>query len=133
MVAPASPAKASLVKPYCRSIKRGSLGSDIDGRSTAGKFLRRIEAELVEHVGGHPTFAEHLLIRRVARLSLQAESLDAKMASGEWTGHDAKTLGGINSAIRNALRDLGLKRKEKASSPSLAEIASRHAKADTAP
>jgi hypothetical protein len=66
------------VEPYCRVFSRGSLG-EIDGRSREGKFLRRIEADLVAQVGGSPTFAPSLLIRRAARSMLQLELLDAKM------------------------------------------------------
>jgi hypothetical protein len=40
---------------------------------------------------------------------LQLELLDAKMASGTWTAHDARTQGGLNSAVRLALRELGIK------------------------
>lgn len=134
MLTSPSAAKAGTIKPYCRALQRGSLGSDIDGRSREGKFLRRIETELVEHIGGNPTFPEKLLIRRIARLMLQAESLDAKMASGDWTSHDARTLGGINSAIRNSLRDLGLKGKaERQPTVTLADIAARHAKGGARP
>lgn len=76
-----------------------------------------------------------LAIRQIARLSLQAESFDAKMASGNWTPHDSRTAAGINNAILRALRDLGLRGKgiEKRAPPSLAEIAARHAKAEGVP
>jgi hypothetical protein len=64
---------------------------------------------LVSQVGGSPSFAQSLLIRRATRSMLQLELLDAKMASGNWTAHDARTQGGLNNAVRLALRDLGLK------------------------
>ena len=35
------------------------------------------------------------------------ETLDAMMATGSWTDHDAKTFGGLNNALRLALRKLG--------------------------
>jgi hypothetical protein len=31
------------------------------------------------------------------------------MSSGDWTGHDARTQGGLNNAVRLALRELGIK------------------------
>jgi hypothetical protein len=118
------------MKPYCNSLKRGSLGSDIDGRSVEGKFLRRIEAELVEQVGGAPSFAQRLTIRRIARLMLQAELFDAKMGSGDWTPHDSRTASGVNNAVLRALKDIGIKgRAEKPPSVSLADVVARHAKA----
>jgi hypothetical protein len=118
------------MKPYCKSLTRGSLGSDIDGRSREGKFLRRIEAELVEQLGGDPTFAQMLAIRRIARLMLQAELFDAKMSSGDWTPHDSRTASGVNNAVLRALKDIGLKAKAApAPSVSLADVVARHAKA----
>jgi hypothetical protein len=97
------------VGPYSAAFTRGSVGDTIDGRSREGRFLRRVEAELVAGVGGEPTFAQSLLIRRAARSMLQLELLDEKMASGDWTAHDARTQGGLNNAVRLALRELGLK------------------------
>jgi|ERR1700733_852355 hypothetical protein len=110
MVTAVSPSPARHIKPYCRALTRGSLGADLDGRSVSGKFVRRIEAELVEQLGGSPTFSQTLAIRRIARLSLQAESFDTKLAT-DWTPHDARTAAGINNAILRALKDLDLKAK----------------------
>jgi hypothetical protein len=122
------------MKPSCVALTRGSIGSDIDGRSREGKFIRRIEFELVEQLGGNPSFSQMLAVRRIARLMLQAELYDRKMSSGNWTPHDSRTAAGINNAVLRALKDLGLKAKaaEKLTTPSLAEIASRHAKASPA-
>jgi hypothetical protein len=73
------------------------------------KFLRRCQAELVAHVGGPPSFAQKLLIRRAARAMLRLELFDARMSSGDWTDHDARTLGGLNNALPLALRELGVR------------------------
>ena len=62
--------------PYSRAIDRGVLGSAVDGRSKEGRFLRRYEAMLVEHVGGNPTIAQRELITRAARLALHLELMD---------------------------------------------------------
>jgi hypothetical protein len=40
---------------------------------------------------------------------LKLELLDEKMSSGTWTDHDARTFGGLNNALRLALRELGIK------------------------
>ncbi len=82
------------VPPHSRMFSRGSLGSDIDGRSREGKFIRKCEAELAQHIGGEPNFAQRLLIRRAARAMLRLELLDSKMGSGDWTPHDAREFGG---------------------------------------
>jgi hypothetical protein len=122
MVTATSTAAPRLVRPYSKAIQRGSLGSDIDGRSAAGKFLRRIESELTEQLGNNLTFSQKLAVRRIARLSLQAESFDAKLASGDWTPHDSRTASGISNALMRALKDLGLKAKEPPRGPTLAEL-----------
>jgi hypothetical protein len=81
--------------------------------------------------GGLPNFAQLVLIRRAARAMLQLERLDAKMASGNWTDHDARTCGGLSNNLRLTLREFEKGRgmgAEKAV-PTIAEIAARHAKA----
>jgi hypothetical protein len=96
------------LRAHSRAIRRGSLG-ELDGRSVEGRFLRRIEAELVEQVGGNPTFTQTLAIRRIARLALQSELFDKKMATGDWTPHDSRAAAGISNGLLRALKDLGLK------------------------
>ena len=73
--------------------------------------------------------------RRCARLMLQAEALDAKMASGNWTAHDGRIFSALNNGIRLCLRELNMKPKasEPALALALAEIAARHAKTEGAP
>lgn len=112
---------------HSRTIRRGSLGSDLDGRSREGKFVRRVELELVDQIGA-PTFTQVLAIRRIARLMLQAELFDQKMAGGDWTGHDARSAGAVNNAVLRALKDLGLGGRAEKPALTLADIAARHAK-----
>jgi hypothetical protein len=49
-----------------RVLRRGVLGDRVDGRSREGRFLTKIERELTRQVG-RPSFAQVLLIRRLAR------------------------------------------------------------------
>ena len=121
------------VGPYSAAFTRGSVGDTIDGRSREGRFLRRVEAELIAGVGGEPTFAQSLLIRRAARRMLQLELLDEKMASGDWTAHDSRTQGGLNNAARLALRELGLKAAPALKPSPLAEHFSRPIQRSVAP
>ena len=79
------------------------------GGSREGKFLRKCEAELVAQVRGLPSFAQRLLIRRVARAMLRLEAFDARMASGAWTDGDARTYGGLSNSLRLMLRELGFR------------------------
>ena len=126
------PPKAAPLKPYSKSIRRGSLGSDLDGRTAEGKFVRRIEAELVEQIGGSPTFSQKLAIRRIARLSLQAELFDRKMATGDWTAHDSRTCSGITNALLRSLKDIGLKPKPPRQT-TLADILAGHRAGEAKP
>lgn len=105
----ASPLIGIPLGPHCRALRRGVIGDAIDGRSREGKFLRKCEAELLAQTGGEPSFAQRLLIRRIARAMLKLELFDAKMAGDDWTDHDARTYGGLSNALRLMLRELGLK------------------------
>ena len=78
MTTSASASNRASIDPYSRMIDRGSLGHGISGRSREGKLLRRVEKELVAQVGGAPSFAQRLLIRRIARAVLRLELLDEK-------------------------------------------------------
>jgi hypothetical protein len=57
---------------------------------------------------------------------LRLELLDAKMSSGSWTDHDARTFGGLNNALRLALRELGVQETKPKPIPTIDEIAARH-------
>jgi hypothetical protein len=57
---------------YSRRYERGALGDLADGRSAIGKFVRRLEAELIDHLGHDPSVVERLLIERVVRVQLEA-------------------------------------------------------------
>jgi hypothetical protein len=103
-----SPPKTPRVGAYSRSIARGSLG-DLDGRSREGRFLRHAERGLIAQIGGEPSFAQTLLVRRIARTMLQLDLLDEKFASGAWNDHDSRTQGGLANSLRLSLRELGLK------------------------
>jgi hypothetical protein len=47
-----------------------------DGRSAESQFLRRVRAGLAEQCGGTPTATQHLLIDRIAVLSLRIQLID---------------------------------------------------------
>jgi hypothetical protein len=94
--------------PYCAALNTGSVLA-VDGRSKAGRFTRKCEAELTAQIGGSPSFAQRILIRRVVRALWALEALDAKMASGSWTDHDSRTHGGLGNQVRLSLRELGIK------------------------
>ena len=97
------------IGPYSRNIRRGALAS-IDGRSRAGKLLRRVEAELLAQISGEPTFAQKLLCRRAARAVWMLDELDMKLVEGRnWNACDSNTQGGLSNSLRLILRELGIK------------------------
>jgi hypothetical protein len=113
------------VGPTCRQISTGS-SAGVDGRTLQGKYGRRIEAELIAQIGGAPSFAQLLLIRRVVRTMWQLEVLDGKFASGNWTDHDSRQQGGLGNGLRLALRELGLK-PVAPKAASLSDVLAKHA------
>jgi hypothetical protein len=114
------------VGPYSRTLRRGVIGtSALDGRSTAGRYVRDLEAQLVAHCGGAPTITQRLLIERLIRTTVQLNTLDvAAAAGGGWTDHDSRTHGGLINRQRLLLRELGLKGAAEAP-PSLGDVAGR--------
>ncbi len=87
----------------------------------AGRYLRQVRAELLEHLGGQQTATQRRLIERVCWLSLRCAQLDAKIASGKGlTHHDSRTYLAWSNALTRTLREIGHK-GVKARPPSLAD------------
>ena len=105
-----SPHDQRRVGPYSRAVQRGAVSDVVDGRSREGKYLRRIEAELLAQMGASPTFSAKLLIRQISVMMLRLEEFDNNLDAGRMTEFI-----GLQNAVRLALRDLGL------SGPMLAE------------
>ena len=106
--------------PYCRALQRGSVGSVIDGRSLPGRFLRRIERELEHQVGGAPSFAQRLLIRRISRMMLRLDTFDARLDAGTMTELDQKIYGALCNHVRLGLREIGVRPSEPRSASGVA-------------
>ena len=56
------------VRPYSRIFERGAVGSinELDGRTREARLMRKLEAELLAHLGGNPT-----IVQAVDRADLQ--------------------------------------------------------------
>jgi hypothetical protein len=110
---------------YSRQFDRGAIGALADGRSATGKFIRRLEAELIDHLGHEPSVVERLLLERVVRVRLQLEAFDLRIAAGETlTPHDGRVYGALLNSLRLTCRDLGL-RPTPTRPPTLADIIAR--------
>jgi hypothetical protein len=116
------------LKPDSRAFGRGALGDAIDGRSREGKFIRRVELELIDQLGGEPTFSQMLLVRRAARAALKLELYDRKLAEGDINGHDSRMYGGLSNNLRLLLREIATQASgvAKAKTPSLEDIIAKH-------
>jgi hypothetical protein len=108
MTTDALPAKTRRIGPYSRAF-RSALGTQFDGRSREGRFIRKVEAEIVAQLGGTASFIQMSLIRRAARTMLQLELLDKKFSSGNWTQPDGHVQGGLANNLRLTLVSLGVK------------------------
>jgi hypothetical protein len=106
---------------HSRILARGPLGDGIHGNSKEGRFLRDITCDLLAQVGGEPSFAQRLLVRRIAKAMLQLELLDARMSAGETTAHDMRAFSALSNQVRLGLRDIGLKVAPRDTTPTLAE------------
>ncbi len=96
------------IGPYSRAIDRGAKGDAILATSREGRFLDRIEAELLAQLG-IPTFSQKLLVRRVAKTMLRLELLDEKLAGAVGTDHDERAYNALSNSVRLGLRELGLR------------------------
>ena len=100
------------------------LGDRVDGRSREGRFLTKIERELTRQVG-QPSFAQALLIRRLARAALRLEFIDERSLGG-LTDHDARSFSALSNQIRLLARELELKAAPAEKLPDLHDIVAEH-------
>jgi hypothetical protein len=62
------------------------------GKTREGAFLRGVRAELVKHVGGHPSATQAALIEAAAQLRLRITLMDRKFSETQTqTDHDTRT------------------------------------------
>jgi hypothetical protein len=111
-------------------LRRGVIGGGIDGRSRAARYLKAVEADLVEHVGGKPTMTQRIAIHRIARLMLRLELIDEGLTkAGGLTAHDGRLYNALQNSLRIALRELGQtnKRADKTTPSLKAYVAGREA------
>jgi hypothetical protein len=107
--------QAVIKGPHSKRFDRGIISQAVDETSPQGQFIRKLEADLIEHIGGAPSVTEWLLIQRIIRLQVRLDLFDRKLATKPetWTPHDDWTYHGCGNAFRLALRELGFKPRPK--------------------
>ncbi len=112
------------VGPFSKDRKLTSL----DSRTRAGRVLRQTRLDLTQHVGGHPTAAEALIIQSAAVKATRLFLLSDKLLSGGEIGEstDHNLLAWLNS-MRLDLAALGLERRVKDITPTLSDVLRDHA------
>ncbi|EJW11717.1 hypothetical protein A33M_2914 [Rhodovulum sp. PH10] len=107
--------------PVARSrLANGATVLDgVDGRSAAARRYRDLIGEMRRDVGGDPSAAQEAIIRRAATLVVWCEQAEAAFAQGEALDIAAFTTAA--NALRRLLADLGLERRAKDVTPSIAQ------------
>ncbi len=102
------------------------FAGEVDGRSLWARRYRDLVAGYVDDAGGVGALSELRLslIRRIAALTVEAERLEVDLASGKTV--DVDLLARLSSHIRRIAETIGLDRKVKDITPTLAEIVARH-------
>ena len=77
--------KGRKLGPYSRVLRRGVIGSSIDGRSQIGRYMRDMERQLLDHVGPNPPLPVKIHVQSIVRMHTQLKLLEEKIASGEYT------------------------------------------------
>jgi hypothetical protein len=110
----------AVARPTARS--QVSNGKDlflegVDGRSALARRYRDILAQLTSDIGGDPSEAQSIIIRRATQLAVWCEQAEAEAAGGK-----ALNIGEYATAtntLRRRLLDLGLERRMRDVTPSI--------------
>jgi len=70
-------------------------------------MMRHMEAELLRHIGGTPSFVQRLQVEQTVKVRMRLDAFEAR-PQAEWTDLDSRTYGGLLNRYRLMLRDLGL-------------------------
>lgn len=113
-------------KPQQRTrVGNGSVVLEGDQRSVQYRRYREILAQLVSDMGGDPSEAQQQIARRAASLAIWCEQQDTLATTG--TPLDVGPYTTASNTLRRLLESLGLERKLRNITPSIAEYAQRKA------
>ncbi|MEA1619647.1 hypothetical protein SOQ14_12035 [Erythrobacter sp. T5W1-R] len=105
------------------STRKGNAGfalAGVDGRSLVARRFREIYLNIESDLGGDLSEAQRHLIARAATLALWCEERETELAAGG--EFDAGAYATISNALRRLLSDLGLERRMKDATPTLAQF-----------
>lgn len=110
-------------KPEARTrVGNGTVVLDgVDGRSVVLRRYREILAQLTSDMGGDPSEAQQQIARRAAMLAIWCEQQDTNAANGAVIDIAAYTT--ASNSLRRLLESLGLERRSRNVTPTLAEYA----------
>jgi hypothetical protein len=93
--------------------------SDIDARTAAYRRFKELVASYTSDLGGDPTTGQQAIIQRAVSLQVWCEDAEAAYAA---TGEmDIATFTTATNALRRLLSDIGLERRAKDVTPSVAD------------
>jgi hypothetical protein len=91
---------------------------NVDGRSAAARRYRDIVDDLVRDMGGDPSAGQSAIARRAAALCVSCEQAEAELVAGGKI--DIGEFTTAANSLRRLLSDLGIERKLRDVTPSLA-------------
>src|SRR5664279_4415761 len=119
--------RSSIEKPSPRTRSRVSNGSavleGVDGRSAVARRYRDVLNELISDLGGDPSGAQSAIARRASALCVVCEQAEAEMVAGGIL--DLAEFTTAANSLRRLLSDLGLERRARDVTPSLADYIAR--------
>lgn len=99
-------------------MSNGSAVLNADGRSATARRYRDVLNELISDLGGDPSGAQTAIARRASALCVVCEQAEAEMVAGGIL--DLAEFTTAANSLRRLLSDLGLERRAKDITPSLA-------------
>jgi hypothetical protein len=98
----------------------------LDGRTREAILIKETRAELLAHVGGHPSATQRALIEQLVQIKLRLAVMDRKFAAtgSTMTDHDSRTYLAWANSYSRLLRLLGLEGHQ-ASQHSIRDVLAR--------
>jgi hypothetical protein len=93
--------------------------SGVDGRSALVRRYKEVLAQLVSDMGGDLSEAKEMIARRASTLAVWCEQAEASMANGNEL--DIGEFTTATNTLRRLLSDIGLERKARDVTPTLAK------------